>query len=173
MTMRHNTLLRLRLAWRPCALSIGLALAFNAAGQVFRCVTPEGKVEYKDKACTADSRGASLSLSSNDSMPGATMSVPVPTKTTATPAQKTETNVHAAIPPDVVGWAKGRLDGLPKNGHGLVEGMSGAEVVRVWGRPHRVDGSIHPDAVFLEYCDLRIALIWKGRPQHLVRAVSR
>jgi hypothetical protein len=146
------------------ALSSWFAIVASAQS-IYRCTDAGGRVVYQSKRCDAQGGGrrvdeTNAATSGSVDTPPATVAVPapIPSKPTEKPAPATTADLPATPP----AGARGRLDGYPKEGHGLKEGMPPSQVVKIWGRPHEVD-VFNARATFFHYCDWRTAMFYDGK----------
>jgi hypothetical protein len=144
------------------ASAVGTADA--GAQAIVRCTDSNGRVVYQSKPCDGQGGGRPVDVTNATSSgkvdpPAEPVPVPVPAAKAATKANAPATTGLPATPPAI---ARGRLDGYPKEGFGLREGMLPAQVVRVWGRPHEVT-VFSARATFFDYCDWRVAMFWDGK----------
>lgn len=138
----------------------------TAAQSMYKCVGPDNRVTYQQKPCGG--AGTSIDVRPAAGM-GAQANEPDPSTNAAAAVPKTQ-NPEAAsvsvplpsIPDTALSRARGRLDGRPKSGGGLVEHMPASSVIRQWGRPHQID-VVDGNVVFFDYCDYRLAAFWKGK----------
>ena len=128
-------------AWLS-VIALSLAIATSASAQtMYKCVGADGKVSYQQTPCAgagkkievdpAQSSGVQLNSSPAVSSGTDGESVTVPSRTTpsAIPPRPQAAPLPASLPPR----AAGRLDGWPKSGHGLVEGMGFRDVIQQVG----------------------------------------
>jgi hypothetical protein len=135
------------------------------AQSMYRCVGADNRVTYQQRPCAGtgasiDVRPASGTTVEASQSEGTGKSAAAPPKVAPLPPTSTATPLPDLpdVPPP---QARGRLDGWPKSGEGLVKGMQPGAVIQRWGRPHQVE-IVGEHGLFFDYCDSRIAFFWRG-----------
>ena len=142
-----------------------LALATLAFAQsMYKCTGADGRISYQQTPCAGTGKALDVTIPSGY-QGGAAQGNAVPGAATASSgsANSADTGAPAGVPPvDPPLQARGRLNGWPKSGDGLVEGMAPRDVIRRWGRPHKVD-IVEERGLFFDYCDARAAFFFDGK----------
>lgn len=123
------------------SLAVTGAAAIAQADTLFKCVSNESRTTYQQRPCDG---GATSTLSTKggerSGSEDATQSVKVPFPSQPPPVATVAPLVvskspAALLPASVPPQARGRLEGWPATGDGLVAGMSPSDVIKRWGRP--------------------------------------
>src|SRR5690348_7387363 len=115
-------------------------VTLSSAQSLFKCVGSDGHVSYQQRPCVGSGKAIDATPANEEVKPATSVAVPVPkasrspTSSGVASANSVTTDVPGGPPPQ----AKGRLDGWPHSGDGLVQGMSPSAVIKSWGRPHSI-----------------------------------
>ena len=148
-----------------CTCTLLVLAPTPMAQSLYKCVGAGGRVAYQQNPCPG--AGTKLEVSVPSGMGTAPAATPGPASAnspvaTDKPKDTVPAAAESSLPSRPPVQARGRLDGWPKSGDGLSEGMSPRDVIGQWGRPHQGD-VVDRRGLFFDYCDFRVAFFFDGK----------